>query len=188
MTRLLPLLSAAALAGCSSIADAPFDIVVTNAGGETVYVNAGESSGVLVGLAEEIDGQWTPLSTSLAALCAPRCSDPPGFGAIVCADIAAELLVPHALLPGDSASRSYDGELWYLTPRGCARRAPGVGPFRGSVCHDTVALDSNGEEIDEPTTSGPVGSFEDEVFLPNPTCEDIDFTFEDGVGEIVIEG
>mgnify|MGYP000374136777 CR=1 FL=1 len=186
--RPLALALALPLVGCTAVTDSPFDLLVTNGGTETVYVQAGESSGVLVGISEQIDGEWVRLATSLSGLCAPRCSDPPGFGAIACADAAAEFLIPHALLPGDSASRSYDGELWYLAPRGCARKAPGVGPFRGNVCHDRVALDQNGEEIDEPAASGPVGSFDEEVFLPAPVCEEIEFSFEDGVGEIVIEG
>jgi len=155
-------------AGCGA-GVSPFDVTVTNVGDRTTYIHAGEGSGLLIGIEEEINGEFRGLSRSLAFMCMARCGDI--SGSITCADVAAELLVSHALLPGDSASKSFDGEFWYATDRGCARRAPLTGNLRVNLCHDDAIVDQNGTPVDEPSASGPVGTGSAQVMLESPNCE-----------------
>ena len=119
MRPILPLLLL--LSGCVNAQ--PFDLTITNGGGEPTFIAAGESTGVLVGIQEEIGSQWVSLSRSLESMCMPECGA--AFGPIVCADMAAELSAVYGLLPDESVSKSFDGEMWYVdTLNGCARRAP----------------------------------------------------------------
>lgn len=174
------------LASCAD-ATLPFEVVVTNVGTEVSYINATEGSGILMGVQEEIDGEALSLSTSLAFMCAPKCSDPPGFGSIACADMAPDLLVTHALLPGDSASKSFDGEFWYFSEaRGCVKRAPLTGPMSVRLCHDDTIVDFNGDLVDEATNSGPVGSGGFEVMLEEANCELFPVEIEGGVVDIEV--
>ena len=168
MRHLALALLLAAASGCVNNTG-PFDVTVTNVGSVTTYLHAGDSTGLLIAFEEEINGEWTFLSGSLEGMCQPRCGGPPG--AITCADMAAELLTAHALLPGDSHSRSYDGEFWYSTDMGCARRAPLSGPMRVTVCHDDVVVDFNGDPLPEPSESGPVDADGGEAMLEDANCE-----------------
>jgi hypothetical protein len=150
----------------------PFDVTITNSGAVTSYLEAGEGSGVLVRLEQEIVGAWRPLASSLAFMCMERCGVP---GQIVCADVAAELLVAHALLPGDSVVKEFDGEWWYETDARCAQRANLNGPMRATLRHDDEIVDMNGDPVAEPSSSGPVGDAGDEVMLAEAAAEEFEF-------------
>ncbi|MCO4771601.1 MAG: hypothetical protein KDA24_16330 [Deltaproteobacteria bacterium] len=182
--RLVSLFAVLSLAACGGATEG-FNVVVTNVGSVATYLHAGDSSGILMGIEEEVNGEWTSLSTSLAGMCTRACSAPPG--AITCADVAAELLVAHALLPGDSGTKSFDGEFWFLNEGlNCARRAPLSGPLRVTLCHDTDIVDFNGDPVEEPAESGPVGSASGEVMLAAATCETFELLVEDGVANVEI--
>ncbi len=189
---LLPVVSCVAavlaLSACAPRNDDPFDVTIVNVGDVTTYLNAGESTGLLLAFEEQIDGEWTFLSTSLAGMCQPRCGAPPG--AITCADMAAELLTALALLPGDSTSKTFDGEFWFSTPQGCVRRAPLTNPVRATLCHDDAVVDFEGQPIPEPTESGPVGGPGDGAMLEQPNCEvfPIDLDVEGGPPVAIDEG
>lgn len=162
----------------------PFDITITNAGTTTSYLNAGNSSGVLMRIDQEIGGTWRPLSSNLGFLCAAQCGTP---GPITCADAAAELLVPHALLPGDSAIRSFDGDFWYTTTTGCAQKASLTGPLRATLWHDGVLVDQNGDAQPEPTASGPVDDSGSGEFMLEDALEE-SFPFDlTGRSQVVLE-
>ncbi|MCP4870329.1 MAG: hypothetical protein GY898_16620 [Proteobacteria bacterium] len=170
LARLFPALVAVALAGCTAPA---FEIIVSNTGEETTYVEAGEGSGMTLRIEEEIDGSWRSLASSRSALCAPRCGAP---GAVVCAAMAAELNVVHALLPGDSASRTYDSEWWWLDPSAnCIRQTALAGPARATVCHGPEAEFSNLAPWEEPVVSGPIGASEGGADVIDPVCEALSF-------------
>ncbi len=175
LALVLPLIAALSLSAC--IDPQPFDITLTNSGPTTTYLNAGEASGVLVALEQEVGGQWRPLASSLAFLCIEQCGVP---GRIVCADVAAELLVAHALLPGDSTVESFDGEWWYETDGGCARRADLTGPMRATIWLDDEIVDMNGEPVPEPGSSGPVGDAGEEVMLAEAEARQFEFDLADG--------
>lgn len=181
--RTLACLAALALftTGCPN--PPPFDVTITNTGAVTTYLNAGDSSGVLMRMEQEIGGTWRPLSRSLAFMCMERCGVP---GQVVCADVAAELLVPHALLPGDSTVKSFDGEFWYEADAGCAMRANLTGPMRATLWHDDVVIDTNtGDEVAEPTASGPMSN-SGELALQEATEESFEFDLT-GRSTIVFE-
>jgi len=175
MLRLVASFAAVLLAaGCSA---PPFEITVTNTGDVATYVSAGEGSGLLLLVEEEIGGTWRPLASSKAALCAPQCGLP---GAVVCAASAAELNVAHALLPGDSASRAYDTTWWWLDPAGaCIRSTALTGPARATVCHGAAAQDADGVALDEPASSGVVGAGGG-ADVVDPVCEALPFDLSEG--------
>ncbi len=177
----LSLLATLILTACPE--PAPFDITITNSGTVTTYLNAGESTGVLVRLEQEIGGEWRSLFASPAFMCIERCGVP---GQVVCADVAAELLVAHALLPGDSTVKTMDGERWYETDLGCARRADLSGPLRATVWHDDEIVDFNGDPVAEPTESGPVGDSGNEVMLSEAVAEEFEFDLT-GRSQVVLE-
>ncbi len=177
----LTLLAILCLTACAD--PQPFDVTITNTGATTTYLNAGEGSGVLMALEQEIGGEWRSLSPSLAFMCMERCGVP---GQIVCADVAAELLVAHALLPGDSTVRSFDGEWWYETDASCAKRADLTGPMRATLWHDDEVVDQNGDPVDEPGTSGPVGDAGNEVMLSEAVAEEFEFDLTED-DEVVFE-
>ena len=177
----LSLLASLTMTAC--VDPPPFDITIINSGAVTTYLNAGEGSGVLVGLQQEIGGQWRPLASSLANMCMERCGVP---GQVVCADVAAELLISHALLPGDSTTKSFDGERWYETDMGCAKRADLAGPLRATVWHDDEIVDMNGDPVAEPSASGPVGDSGSEVMLSEAVAGEFDFDLT-GRSQVVIE-
>lgn len=144
-----------ALGGCAQAPD--FNLVIENVGTETTWLRAGEGSGVLVQIEQEVKGEWVTLVPSLAWLCTEQCGVP---GAITCADVAAELSDAWALLPGDQAVREYtDKEFWYVDPvLNCAQKSSLQGGLRATVCHGPEAVDSNtSETIEEPDESGPTG-------------------------------
>ncbi len=180
-TLTLSLLACVGLSAC--VEPPPFDITITNGGAVTTYLNAGEGSGVLVGLQQEIAGEWRFLTSSLAFMCMERCGVP---GQVVCADAAAEMLVSHALLPGDSTMKSFDGEWWFETDLGCAKRADLAGPMRATVWHDDEIVDGNGDPVPEPTSSGVVGSGGNEVLLVEAVAEEFEFDLTGG-DPVVIE-
>ena len=165
------LLALAALSGCPN--PPPFDLTITNAGTVTTYLDGGNGSGVRIGLAEQVQGEWASLVSNLAFLCAERCGVP---GQIVCADVAFEPASAFALLPGESTEKSFDGELWYLDARlSCAKRAPLTGAMRATVCHDDAVVDENGAPLPPATESGPMGSGGGEVRPADPLCEELPF-------------
>ena len=171
------------LAACPSAA--PFEITVTNVGATTTYVQAGDSTGLIIPLAEEWRGQWTPLASSMEALCVPECGAP---GPLVsCASGAAELGTLHALLTGDSAHKEFGGDWWWLdTTAGCARRTVLDNPLRATVCHGATAIDANtGAPLDEPDTSGVVEA-NGGASLDVVDCDDFEFTL-DGGGSVLLE-
>ncbi len=177
----LSLLATVVLSACPE--PAPFDITITNSGTVTTYLNAGEGSGVLVSLQQEIRGEWRFLASSPAFMCIERCGVP---GQVVCADVAAELLVAHALLPGDSTTKTFEGERWYETDLGCAKRADLAGPLRATVWHDDEIVDMNGDPVAEPTESGPMGSGNSEVMLAEGVAQEFDFDLT-GRSQVVME-
>ncbi len=162
------------------------EIMVLNVGSEVSFLRAFDGSGILVGLQEEIDGEMVALTPSLSSLCTQKCSAPPGPSVVACADAAPDLLVAHALLPGESVSRSFDEEFWYRSEtRGCAKRAPLTGALAVRLCHDDAVVDANGEPLAEPTESGPMGSATEEVLLNEANCEV--FPVELVAGLVVVE-
>jgi hypothetical protein len=177
--RFLPLL--VLLAGC--INAQPFDLTVTNGGTEPTFLAAGDSTGILVGIREEIGSTWVNLGSSRAALCAPECGVP---GQVVCAEMAAELGRVHGLMPGDSTTKSFDGEFWYVDPTGnCIRQAPLTGSLRANICHSPEAQDGNtGLPLDTPTESGLAGGNGGASLLA-PVCEELDFTLDDPTVEVI---
>jgi hypothetical protein len=177
----LSLVATLALSGCVNPPD--FGITIMNTGTVTTYLDAGDSSGVLMKLEQEIAGAWRPLSPSLAFMCIERCGVP---GQIVCAAVAAELLVAHALLPGDETLKMFDGERWYETDAGCAQRANLTGPLRVTVWHDDAIVDFNGDPVAEPTTSGTMGDGGGEVMLEEAVPQSMEFDLT-GRSTVVIE-
>jgi hypothetical protein len=173
MRHLLPLLL---LAGCANAQ--PFDLTVVNGDSRATFLSAGESTGVLIRIREEVGSQWVDLWTSQAAMCMPEC----GVlgGPIVCADMAAELGAVYGLLPGDSVSKSFDGDFWYGdTLNNCARRATLTGALRATVCHGPSAvIDSTGQVIEDIDESGmleaPSGAS-----VVSADCEELDFELSD---------
>ena len=143
----------ALLLGACAPPSAGFDITATNAATTARYVRAGEGSGLLVFLEEQIDGEWRGLASNLAFMCTAECGIP---GAIVCADVAAELSVVHALLPGDSVTKTWEAnEWWWLDDAAnCARRATLTGSMRATITHGPGAEDFNGAPLPEPAQSG----------------------------------
>lgn len=170
------------LNGC--VAAQPFELTVTNDGDGHTFLAAGEGSGVLVGISEEMNGVDVPLITSLAFLCMEQCGVP---GQVVCADVAAQLAVVQALMPGDSVSKSFDGEFWYRDDlMNCARQAPLTGALSANLCHGTSYTDANtGEVVDTATESGIVGG--NGGASVNGDCELFPFTLDDPTVSIVEE-
>jgi len=180
MRPALLLLAALLLTACPQ--PPPFGVTITNIGSAPTYLNAGQSTGVLMRIDQEIGGTWRPLATSLAALCVERCGVP---GQIVCADVGADLLVPHALLPDDSTVKEFDGEFWYTSDAGCAMKANLTGPMRATLWHDDVLIDQNGDVQDAPDSSGPVDTT-GELMLEEPFEESFEFDLT-GRSAIVLE-
>ncbi len=174
MRHALPL--ALLLTGCVSAQ--PFDLTITNGDSAPTFLAAGESTGVLVGLQEEVGSQWVWLSSSLASMCMPECGAP--LGAIVCADMAAELSAVYGLLPGESVTKSFDGEFWYVdTLNNCARATSLTGALRSRICHGPSAMiDSSGEVVDDVDASGLLDAPSGATVI-DPSCEELDFTLDD---------
>lgn len=170
-----PLILIAFLTGCVSAQ--PFDLTITNAGDEPTFLAAGEGSGVLVGVQEQIGSEWFGLASSLAAMCSPQCGQ---LGSVVCADMAAELSTVHGLMPGESVSKSFDGEFWYYdTLNGCARQAPLTGALQATVCHGTSAQnEGTGEIVDDIDQSGLLNAPSGATVL-DAECDALGFTVAD---------
>ena len=165
----------ALLSGC--INAQPFDLTITNDGDGPTFLAAGEGSGVLVGVQEQIGSQWFFLSSSLEGMCSPQCGQ---LGPTVCAGRAAELSAVYGLMPGDSVTKSFDGEFWYYDEVGsCARQAPLTGALRATICHGTSAQnEATGEIVDQVDQSGLLDANSGATVLA-ANCDDLDFTVAD---------
>ncbi len=172
MTRLLPLLL---LAGC--INAEPFELTITNSGDQPTFLAGGDSSGVLVGIQEQMGSTWVALSTNEYAFCMQQCGVP---GAVACADMAAELGVVIGLMPDESATKAFDGEFWYVDPAAnCVRQAPGTGALKATVCHSPDAQDSNTGDSIGPITEGGTYGQGGGASLVDAVCEEIEFSRSD---------
>jgi hypothetical protein len=178
--RLLPLLFLTALASaCSAPA---FEITVTNAGTATTYLAASEGTGVRLTIEEEIRGEFRPLGISEASFCAPRCG---ALGSVVCALVRAELNRVHALLPGDSTTRSFPANQWrWMTDAGCLRSTTLSGPARAVLCHGAEAQTSAGEALDEPDRSGLLG-LDEEASVVDAFCEELPFDLSESTSVVL---
>jgi len=181
--RLLLLLVLLVASGCS-VETAPFVVTVANEADSPAYVFGSDERGVVLGLEEVIDGAPREVFASLATRCISRCSAPP-IGTNTCVLIAREPPVPFAIVPGDTASRTFPDELWYATSRGCARRAPLTGLLFASVCHGTELEGPDGP-VDAPDASGPVEDPGASASIPDLTCETVPVELVDGEALFVI--
>lgn len=156
---------------------AEMDLTLRNVGGDVLFIEAGDSSGVRIDLEVQVDDSWVPISDSLGALCTARCSargEVPGE--VPCAQAEAEQKVVYALQSLNSVTRHLEAEWWMVDPeRDCAKPAPMKAELQAIVCHDNEAIDSTtGSPLPEPNGSGLMGSTGG-VHLAEPFCEALPF-------------
>jgi hypothetical protein len=165
------LLSALLLAGCP--VEEEIDLTFRNVGGDTLFLEAGASSGVRLALEVQVGDAWVPISESLSTLCTARCGVQ---GLVQCAEAESEQMVVYALQSLNLVTRHVEGEWWMVDPeRGCAKPAPMRSQLQAIVCHDDEAVDSTtGLPLPVPNSSGLLGAMGG-AHLVDPLCEALPF-------------
>ena len=176
------LLLLALLSSCAS--PVPFSLVLENASDAILYLQSNDAA-PRVALEMEVDGEWQPVSTFRWAWCDRECGKP--FEA--CPALAPEMETAWALLPGDTVRIDYDGEAWIRQGSGdlaCVRRTTLSGRVRAQVCHGDSATTWQGEPVEPPDGSGPlgVGGDSEGAYPDEPTCSDLEFDLDAGEAEI----
>lgn len=143
----------------------PFTITVVNLSDSVLWMEAQEAEDApYVSLLQKNQLlRWTPLAASLPETCLPACGAPPDdVDAAQCRDLPlfpreGDLFDPgFALLPGESASRSYPAELWSVDEdESCAEPVPVGQQLRLLACFGIEARNRASQDpVPQPVDGG----------------------------------